>query len=69
MRPLMISSWSYRQPQTPGISEKVTFTYQKLHVTKFDNTFVKQMDTHAYADRYAIKLITLEGYNRMENTQ
>jgi putative ABC transport system permease protein len=51
------------------ISGKVTFTYQKLHVGKNGNTFEKQMDTHAYADRYAIKLITLEDFNRMENKQ
>jgi len=51
------------------ISEKLVFTYQKLHVTKVDNAFVKQMDTHVYIDKYAIKLITLEEYNRMVNTQ
>ena len=52
-----------------AINDKVAFTYQKLHVDKSGNTFVTQSSSHPLALRYAIKLITLEDYNRIESRQ
>lgn len=51
------------------ISGKAAFTYQKLHVDKSGNTFVTQSSSRPFSQRYAIKLITIEDYNRMENRQ
>lgn len=49
------------------ISTKAAFTYQKLHVVRSGNTFAMQSSSRPLALRYAIKLITLEDYNRIEN--
>lgn len=51
------------------ISGKAVFTYQKLHVYKDSNTFVVQSSMQPLAKKYAIKLITLDDYNRIENKQ
>ncbi|HEX2945561.1 MAG TPA: ABC transporter permease [Clostridia bacterium] len=50
-----------------GMINKAGFTYQKLHVDKTGNTFVMQSPKHPLAKRYAIKLITLDDYNSIEN--
>lgn len=51
------------------IRDVTAFTYQKLHVEKNGDKFVMQSPSRPLANRYSIKLITLEDYNRMEGRQ
>lgn len=51
------------------IRDKIEFNYLKLHVGKSGNTFKMQNSTYDIRSRYAIKLISLEEYNRMEQKQ
>ncbi len=52
-----------------NIKDKVEFNYVKLHVGKSDDAFKMQNSSYSYRDRYALKLISLEEYNRMEQKQ
>jgi putative ABC transport system permease protein len=52
------------------IRDRIGFTYQKLHAVKKENAFVVQGDARSNpADQFAVKVLPLEEYNRMENRQ
>ncbi len=51
------------------ISDKMAFTYQVLHVEKKGSIFTIPSPSAGYADRFAVRLVSLEDYNRLENSQ
>jgi putative ABC transport system permease protein len=51
------------------IKDKIEFNYVKLHVGKSNDAFKIQNSTYDRRDRFALKLISLEEYNRMEQKQ
>jgi putative ABC transport system permease protein len=51
------------------IKDEIEFNYVKLHVGKSEDTFKIQDSTYDYRNRFALKLISLEEYNRMEQKQ
>ena len=57
---------SFSQNTNVGIKEQISFSYQKLHVTKEANRFIKVDKDNSLEERYVIKLITLDDFNQME---
>jgi putative ABC transport system permease protein len=51
------------------VTDMIEFKYVTLHVGKSKDTFKMQNSTYDFKDRYAIKLISLEDYNRIEQKQ
>jgi putative ABC transport system permease protein len=49
------------------IKDEISFTYKVVHAEKQGSKFIIPGPTSKYADRFAIRLVSLEDYNRIEN--
>jgi len=49
------------------IADKTAFTFHILHVEKYGNKFVNQSSSDNYKNFSAIRVVSLEDYNRLEN--
>jgi len=49
------------------IKDKISFTYLLLHAEKHGSKFTTQSPSGSYKDFFAIRLVSLDDYNRLEN--